>query len=87
MKLQRIRMNHDAPSSPIYHVESGVGLGTFHPGLGYWVTPENYKSAHAMVEAGNATYETPADAPLSSSGPIRLGTAEGQVTGFLEVKD
>lgn len=85
--MQRIRMKHDAPPQPIWHNDTEEALGTFLPGLGYWITAENSNIAHAMVRNGYAIYETAADAPLSTTGPLKLRSAEGQVAGFMEVKD
>lgn len=85
--MERIRVHQDAPPTPISHNETKQNLGTFLPGLGYWITAENSRAAHAMVLLGYADYETADQAPFSRAGPIHLTSAEGQIAGFLEVKD
>ena len=85
--MQRIRMKQDAPPQPIWRNKTEEALGTFLPGLGYWITAENSDIAHAMVAEGYAIYETAAEAPLSTTGPLKLRSAEGQVAGFMEIKD
>lgn len=84
--MQRIRMKPDAIPTPI-ETDTGQVLGTFLPGLGYWVTPENGGAVERVLAAGMADYEEASDAPFDSKGSLKLFAAEGQLAGFLEVKD
>lgn len=79
----RIRVKETAPTGiPITANDSDEILGEFVPGLGYWVTPQNSGAIAALIAAGHADYDDPANAPKL---PAELGAAEGKISGFLSV--
>lgn len=80
---RRIQMKLDATPEPII-APDGTNLGTFLPGLGYWVTPDN-EAVVAKVLGDGRAYEVDADnAPLNM---IRIGAMEGKITGSMSVEE
>jgi hypothetical protein len=81
--MKRIRVKDDAPQTPIIGLLGEV-LGTFIPGLHYWVTAQNKKSVEKLVANGHAEAVDPDGGPLL---PDWLRAESGHVKGTMEVKD
>lgn len=79
----RVRIKADTEPTDIMTYDSRC-LGTFLPGLGYWLTTENYYTLERLIYEGKAEFVDPATAPFAS---FAVEAAPAQVSGSITVKD
>jgi hypothetical protein len=82
---RRIQMKPDAAPEPIIDPE-GRSLGTFLPGFGYWITPQNEAICRKVIEDGRAIEVDENSSPFNKAG-LKIGAQDGLVTGSVTIQE
>lgn len=83
--VRRIQMKEDAQPEPII-TQDGRRLGTFLPGHGYWITPQNEAICRKVIEDGRAIEVDETHSPFNKAG-IKIGAQDGMVLGSISIEE